>query len=88
MPETKLVEKGLAARIEELTKDLPEIVDYVEKKLKQGDKETQIDIKALNDKICYATYGAEPLPFIYVLLDHILELKEDAIKIVKEEKGK
>ena len=84
MPEAKLIEKLISTRINELNDDLPEILAFVEKKLQQGDKETKIDIKALNDKICYATYGAEPLPFIYVLAKHILELKDEALQIVKE----
>ena len=88
MPETKLVKNEISTRINEINEDLPEILAFVEKKLKQGDKETQIDIKALNDKICYATYGAEPLPFIYVLTKHILELKDDALKIINEKKEK
>jgi hypothetical protein len=88
MAETKLVEKVVSSRIDELKHDLPEILAYVENKLKEGDKGTKIDIKALNDKICYATYGAEPLPFIYVLTKHILEIKDDALKMLNEKKEK
>lgn len=88
MPETKQIEKGLSERFKELDEDLPEILAFIEKKLNHGDRETQIDIKALNDKICYATYGAEPLPFIYVLTKHIIELRDEALKIVKKEEEK
>ena len=88
MAETSLMETGLSSKCKDLSIELPEILQFIEKKLNQGDKETQIDIKALNDKICYATYGAETLPFIYVLVKHIIELKDEALQLIKEEEKK
>ena len=85
MPEIKLANPKLSSKIKDISDDLPRIIQFVEKKVKEGDIETQIDIKALVDKIRYATYGAEPLSLIYALSKYIHEFKDEALHIMEKE---